>query len=250
MKKFMLLSFLSLITLVAFAQRGGGDPEVRLQKKMAHLTEKLNLSVDQQAQVKSLLTTQLSKRKAAGKKRGDMSEADREAMKVERKAAKAEFEAKMGSLLTPEQNETYKNLAKVHGKKAGHRGKGVHKTRSDFKGKGDGTRKTSAERTQQRVAKMTEDLGLSVEQQKQMTEVFASQHENRKMGGKAMAELSEAERDALKAKRAAQRDAKQAQIEKILTVEQLATYQKLRAERKKKGQGKMDHRNRKSGHNK
>ena len=243
----MLLTLLSLATLVAFAQRGGGDPEVRIQKKMAHLTEKLDLTVDQQAQVKSLLTAQFSNRKAAGEKARDMSEAEREDMKANLKAARADFEAKMSEILTPAQNETYKNLAKVHGKKAGHRGKAVHNTRSEFKGKGEGTKKTAAEKTQMRVSKMTEQLGLSESQQQQMTELLANQYQKQKPVGKAMAEMSEAERSALKAKRSSERDAYKAQFEKILTEEQLATYQKLKAERKEKGKGKMDRAHRKRG---
>jgi Spy/CpxP family protein refolding chaperone len=79
---------------------------------------------------------------------------------------------------------------------------------------------------------MTEDLNLSTEQQKQMTELFNSQKEDRKANGKPMKDMSEEEKVQYKAERKAERAAFDAKVEAILTPEQLVIYQQKKGEYK------------------
>ena len=86
MKKLMMLSMLVLAAVFAFAQKGKMDPEARIQKKVDRMAEQLNLSAAQQVEVKALLASQPKKKKKDGEKRSDLTEAEQEAKKAERKA--------------------------------------------------------------------------------------------------------------------------------------------------------------------
>lgn len=238
MKKSILFALLMIAGLFSFAQKNGGDPAAKIQKKVDRMTEQLNLSADQQSQVKELLTAQQQSRKADYKKGSEMTEAEKAAMKAERKAAKAEYDAQLATILTPEQNETYKNLPKEKGKKGMAKSKG----KKEYKGKGHkGTAKKSPEeKVQHKVAKLTEELGLSETQQAQMTELMTSRKETSWKGEKAGKEMSADEQEARKAERKAAKEAYKTQFEAILTPEQLATYQKNKAAQKEKKEAKKE----------
>ena len=228
MKKLMLLSLLTLVSIFIYAQRGGGDPEARIQKRVDRLTEKLNLSEAQQVKVSNLLTSEHEARVNTGKKRGDLTDAEKEVMKEKRQAAKAEFDGQMAAILTPEQNELYKNLPKGKGKKGGKRGKG----------KKVNSKKSSAERSEARLTRLTEQLSLSAEQQVAMKDLMASQKESHQAFRKNQRNSSEIDREAMKVERKAAQATYQAELEKILTPSQMATYKELKAERKEKGKRK------------
>jgi len=228
MKKLILLSLLTLATIFVFAQRSGGDPEARIQKRVNQLTEKLDLSETQQAQVSTLLTSQQASRVNQGKKRSDLTEAEKETIKVNRKAAKAEFDGQMAAILTPEQNELYKNLPKGKRKKGGQKGKG----------KKTGGRKSSGERSEARLTKLTEQLDLSAQQQSAIKELMVSRKQSHEAFRKSKKDNAELDREAMKSERKAANAAYHAELEKILTPNQLETYEKLKAERKAKGKKK------------
>jgi Spy/CpxP family protein refolding chaperone len=112
MKNFMLFSLIMFISVVAFAQQGSKNTEAHIQKKVDHLTQELNLTADQQTKVKALLTTQQANRKAKANKGEVMTEEQRAAIKEERKAEKAAFDAEMMNILTAEQQATYKTMGR------------------------------------------------------------------------------------------------------------------------------------------
>lgn len=215
-----------VVSVFAFAQRGNGNSEVKMQKTMDRMTEQLDLSADQQAEVKELLTAQQSNRKSLGKKGADMTEADKAAHKEARKAQRDDFETKLSAILTPAQQETYKTMSKGKGKK----GKG--------KGNKKGGQKSAAEKAQKKVAKMTEELNLTPTQQAEMTELMATRPTGNKKDKEAMKAMSEEDRAAMKAAHKAEKEAFGAKMEAILTPEQLATYKEMEAEHKGKKKAK------------
>jgi periplasmic protein CpxP/Spy len=233
MKNFMLFSLMMLISVGAFAQKSSKNAAEHIQKKVDHLTQELSLTADQQTKVKELLTAQQANRKPKTNKGEQMTEEQRAAIKEERKAEKAAFDTKMMNILTAEQQATYKNMArekKQEGKEQKNKGKKGKSDKADHHKGG----------VAQKVAKMTEDLNLSSEQQKQMTELFNSQKEDRKANGKPMKDMSDEEKEQYKADRKAERAAFDAKVEAILTPEQLVIYQQKKGEYKsdkKEGKG-------------
>lgn len=220
-----------LATVFVFAQRGASDPDTRIQKKVDRMTEQLNLSADQQMQVKELLVTQYENRKAIKGKKGEMTETEKTEKKEVRKAAKAEYDAKLAGILTPEQNATFqeaKKNKKRKGKAKNHKGK--------RKGKGGASKKSPEERTQNRVAKLTEELSLTETQQVQLTELMASKPQYKMKKGKN--KMTEEERATMKAERKASKEAYNAKFEQILTPEQLAIHEANKTAKKEKRQEK------------
>jgi len=224
-----------LLTVFTFAQRNGGNHEAKIQKRDDRMTEQLNLSADQQVKVKDLLTAQLETRKSKKEKRKELSETEKEAMKAERKAAKASFDTEMASILTAEQLELYKDMPKKKGRKGAAKKKGNKKAKASRK-KG-ASKKSPEERTQEKVAKLTEELGLSEAQQAKLTELMVNSKPSKK-NKTVNKDLSAEEREAMKAERKAAKEAYKTEFEAILTAEQLATYQKMKAERKDKRKAK------------
>lgn len=85
------------------------SPEQKVERKVAKLTEDLNLSPAQQEQMTALM---LGRQKVGkpGKKGSELSTEEREAIKAERKAEKAAYKEKFESILTAEQLATYEKL--------------------------------------------------------------------------------------------------------------------------------------------
>jgi len=204
MKKLILVSFLLVATLVVQAQRGGGNPEARAQKQVERLTEQLNLSADQQTQLYDLFLDRTQNRKANGKRMRDLSQEERDALKADRKAAKADFDNQIGAILTPEQFETFQNLPK--GRRGKGKGKGAEGKRGGKgkgkankgerggqgryggrggKAKGKGTKAdrqkaTPTERAQKQTDRLTEQLGLDADQQAAVYDLHLNRANNRK----------------------------------------------------------------------
>lgn len=228
----MLLSLLLLTTIFVNAQRGqrgGGNPEARIQKQVDRLTTELDLSTEQQAQLKEIFIEQHQSRKAGGKRMQDLSQEEKEAMKAERKAAKAEMEAKIADVLTPAQLATFQSMAKERSKNRRSRGYAKGKRRGDKK------KATSEERAQNRADRLTEELGLDANQQAAVYNLMLSKQPSGKRG--EWKELSEEEKELLKENRKKEKAAFEAELAKILTPTQFETYQKLPKKRKKKGKG-------------
>ncbi|WP_082213342.1 hypothetical protein [Dyadobacter psychrophilus] len=104
MKKTMLAMIMALFSIAAFAQRQDSDvtPEKRAENQTKQMTEKLNLSEDQQKQIYNLSLARAQKVK-------EMREAqtiDREQMR----ASMETFNNEVAKLLTVEQQEKYKTM--------------------------------------------------------------------------------------------------------------------------------------------
>ncbi len=232
MKKLMLLSFLMMAAIFVNAQRGGSSPEERAEKRVAHLTEALDLSTEQQAELKEVFIEQAENRKAGGKKMKDLSQEEKEAFKAERKATKAATDAKIANILTPDQQVAFENLAKEK--------KGDRVPRSNAKGKkgkkgnkGKKDKGTLEERTQKKTDRLGEQLGLDADQKTAVYDLFLQNAPT--MNRKDFRDLSEEERAAVKAQGKEKRATMEAALAEILTTEQLATYQGLKKNRGKKG---------------
>jgi len=107
MKAFIwMASIMLLTTTTAFAQQGpgsgrGGDPEERKERMMNKLTTELALTAEQQTEVSRILDEGHEKRQAM-----------REKSKAEKEAAMQEHMQAMQDVLTEEQFEKYKEMAK------------------------------------------------------------------------------------------------------------------------------------------
>ena len=104
MRKTMLAMIMALFSVAAFAQRQDSDvtPEKRAENQTKQMTEKLNLSEDQQKQVYNLTLARAQKVKEL-----------REAQTVDREQMRASMETynnEVAKILTVEQQEKYKTM--------------------------------------------------------------------------------------------------------------------------------------------
>jgi len=245
MKKLILLSFLLVATILVHAQRGGGTPEARAQKQVDRLTEQLNLSADQQTQMYQLFIDRQQNRKAGGKRGQDISQEQREAMKVERKAAKAAFDNNVAAILTPAQLETFQNLPKEgrgQGKKGqaqkgeeGKRGQGKKGKSKKFKGNRNSA--TPAERAQKQTDRLTEELALDVNQQAAVYDLILNRATANE-GGRNWKKLSKEERKALRGTKQQDKATYESQLANILTPAQFEAYQNMPKKKGIKGKNK------------
>jgi len=106
MKKLLLICGM-LFSVVTFANAQGGrtmgTPEERATKMTTQLTEKLALTVDQQAKVKSIL---LDQNAAMAKTREEAGE-DRKAARTKMMANMQESNAKINAVLTEDQKKAF-----------------------------------------------------------------------------------------------------------------------------------------------
>ncbi|MCE7069990.1 DUF4890 domain-containing protein [Dyadobacter sp. CY327] len=104
MKKTMLAMLMALFSIAAFAQRQDSDmtPEKRAENQTKQMTEKLNLSEDQQKQVYNLTLARTQKMKELR----DAQTADREQMR----ASMETYNNEVAKILTVEQQEKYKTM--------------------------------------------------------------------------------------------------------------------------------------------
>lgn len=231
----MLLSLLLVSTLLVNAQGRGGNPEMRIQKRVEKLSEQLNLSTAQQAKLKDIFTAQQQNQKRPDKKMQDLSPEEKAAIRAERKTARAAVDQQIAGILTAEQLTTYENLPKEQRGKKGERGeKGKGKKVKGEKGGKGKSNATPEQKAEKKTAKLTEQLGLDANQQDQVYNLLLNQAATVK--GKAAKELSKEERAALRETRKADRAAYESALAEILTPEQFTTFQNLpKKEKGKKG---------------
>jgi periplasmic protein CpxP/Spy len=125
MKKLFIIALFA-IGFTSFAQEGDKQmskdemekmtPEQRTEKQLKKLTSDLNLDTKQQEQIRQVLLEQEAKRESFKTKRAERKATDqkptseeREAFKKEMMDNKANMDAKMKSILTPEQFEKWKS---------------------------------------------------------------------------------------------------------------------------------------------
>ncbi|OAD45736.1 hypothetical protein [Polaribacter atrinae] len=118
MKKIVTILVLVIaFTFTAQAQRNGGKPST--EKMLKKMTTDLNLTADQQNEIKPLLEEQMADRQASMEKRkaqqdsGEKpSKEERQQLNAERKEKAAAFNTKMESILDKEQFAKFEAMAK------------------------------------------------------------------------------------------------------------------------------------------
>ncbi|WP_281235032.1 hypothetical protein [Flavobacterium gelatinilyticum] len=235
MKKVFIAALL-FVGMVSFAQdinqkpareqREKLTPEQRSEKQLQKLTSDLNLDKTQQEKVKQLLAERNTKaekfketRKANKTKPTD---AEKEAFKKEIKAEKEANDAKMKSILNADQYTKWTALKKEH--KNHHRGKRDHKS--------------SQERNQAHLQKLSTELNLNADQQKQVSELLADRSTKMAMIKKSRkdstAQLTDAEKKAMKKQMQADHKTYDAKMKSILTADQYKKWTAIQKERKDK----------------
>ena len=107
MKNVVMMMGLILLGTAAFAQRGGGDatPEKRAERQTKMMTEKLDLSADQQKQVYALQLTRTQKMQEM-RAAQDQSADARDRMK----SANDDFQKSLDGILTADQKTKYEAM--------------------------------------------------------------------------------------------------------------------------------------------
>ncbi len=179
----------------------GEVPQELVDYHIAQLTEKLNLTAEQQEEVRELGTAakMLALRDDDG---------DRRKLMQKRRDVREETHAKMIEILTPEQQEAFKEMIASHGKRAGKHG-----------------RRFGAHNIDRRLEHLTTELQLSEAQAAQIKEVFeAFQAEMEPtFGDRGRGHRRGEFREQMHEKR----DSLHEQIKSILTDEQVAKFEEL-----------------------
>jgi len=238
MKKLFIAALL-FVGVVSFAQdinqkstrdqRENLTPEQRNEKHLQKLTSELSLDKKQQEQVKQLLAERSAKAEKFKAARKDSktkpTDAEREAFKKQMETEKAANDAKMKSILNADQYTKWTALKKEH---------------KDHKGKGDHKRdmKSPQERDQAHLQKLTTELNLNIDQQKQVGELLSDRSTKMEMLKKSRkdsdAKPTDAERKAMKKQMEEDHKATDAKMKSILTADQYKKWEAIKKERKDK----------------
>ncbi|WP_343696984.1 hypothetical protein [Flavobacterium sp.] len=234
MKK-LFIAVLLFVGIVSFAQdvnqkptsnqKEKLTPEQRNEKHLQKLTSDLNLDTKQQEQVKQLIAERSAK---AEKFRADRknsktkpTDAEREAFKKQMKADKEANDAKMKAILNADQYTKWTALKKEH--------KGHHR-KGDFK--------TPQERDQAHLQKLTTDLSLSADQQKQVSELLSDRSTKMAMLKKSRRDSdvkpTDAERKAIKKQIEEDHKAFDSKMKSILNADQYKKWTTIQKEHKDK----------------
>lgn len=221
MKKLFIAALL-FVGIVSFAQdinqKPARDqkekltPEQRNEKHLQKLTAELNLDKKQQDQVKQLLAERSAKaekfRDAKKDSKVKPTAEEREAFKKQMETEKAANDAKMKAILNTDQYTKWTALKKEH--------KGDHKGKRDMK--------SPQERDQAHLQKLTTELNLNADQQKQVSELLSDRSTKMAMLKKsrkdAGAEPTAAEKEAMKKQMKEDRKATDVKMKAILNAEQ------------------------------
>ena len=235
MKKLFITALL-FVGIVSFAQdinqkpasdqREKLTPEQRNEKHLQKLTSDLNLDKKQQEQVKQLLVERSAKAEKFRDARKDSktkpTAEEREAFKKQITAEREANDAKMKAILNADQYTKWTALKKEH------KGKGHH--RGDFK--------TPQERDQAHLQKLTTDLSLNADQQKQVSELLSDRSTKMTMLKKSRkdsdAKPTDAERKAMKKQMEEGHKAFDAKMKSILNADQYKKWTAIKKEHKDK----------------
>ncbi|WP_242607173.1 hypothetical protein [Flavobacterium sp. MEB061] len=240
MKKLFIAALL-FVGVVSFAQdinqkstrdqRENLTPEQRNEKHLQKLTSELSLDKKQQDQVKQLLAERSAKAEKFKAARKDSktkpTDAEREAFKKQMETEKAANDAKMKSILNADQYTKWTALKKEH---KDHKGKGDHKGHRDMK--------SPQERDQAHLQKLTTDLNLNADQQKQVGQLLSERSTKMEMLKKSRkdsdAKPTDAERKAMKKQMEEDHKATDAKMKSILTADQYKKWEAIQKEHKDK----------------
>lgn len=223
MKKVLLLAILITSSLFAQAQKGKKSPEERAQSRVEKISQELNLSDTQEQEIYELFLSEGKKGLVEGKNIRDLNKDERQAYINARKEEKAAIYEKIAEILDEDQFATFQTLDKSR-----------KPVKASSKGKG---KKASANRVEQRVERLTEELSLTPEQQTQVKDLFLAQEATQKGKRAQGKELTKEERTANKEAWKAAKAANEEGLKAILTSDQLATYEANKGSRGEKGKG-------------
>lgn len=237
MKKLFIAALL-FVGIVSFAQdinqkpardqREKLTPEQRNEKHLQKLTSDLNLDKKQQEQVKQLLAEKSAKAEKFRDSRKDSktkpTAEEREAFKKQITAEREANDAKMKAILNADQYTKWTALKKEH---EGRRGKGDHKDH-----------KTPQERNQAHLQKLTTDLNLNADQQKQVSELLYDRSTKMEMLKKSRRDSgvqpTEADKKAMKKQMEEDHKAYDAKMKSILNADQYKKWTAIKKEHKDK----------------
>jgi hypothetical protein len=235
MKKLFIAALL-FVGMVSFAQENNQKdtrnqkekltPEQRNEKHLQKLTSDLNLDKKQQEEVKQLLAERSAKAEKFKETRKDsktkLTDAQREAFKKQMEAEKTANDAKMKAILNADQYTKWTALKKDHN------------DRGDHKGKRD--RKSPEERSQAHLQKLTSDLNLNADQQKQVGELMAERNTKMALLKKSRKDTkpTAAEKAAMKKQMEEDHKAADAKMKSILNADQYKKWTEIQKERKDK----------------
>ncbi len=131
MKSVVMMMGLMLLGTVAFAQRGGGDvtPEKRAERQTKMMSEKLDLSAEQQKQVYALQLVRTQKMQEMREAQDQSADA-----RARIRSANDDFERSLGAILTADQKVKYEAMqAEIRQGRRG--GSPIQKDSTEKKGK-------------------------------------------------------------------------------------------------------------------
>lgn len=237
MKKLFIAALL-FVGIVSFAQdinqKSTADqkekltPEQRNEKNLQKLTSELSLNKKQQDQVKQLLaerSTKAEKFKDANKDRKTKpTDAEKEAFKKQIETERAANDAKMKTILNADQYTKWTALKKEH------EGKGDHRGKRDMK--------SPQERDQAHLQKLTTDLNLNADQQKQVGALLSDRSTKMAMLEKSRKDSgvkpTAADRDAMKKQMEEDHKATDAKMKSILNADQYTKWTAIQKEHQDK----------------
>ncbi|WP_255373795.1 hypothetical protein [[Flexibacter] sp. ATCC 35103] len=238
MKKLFIAALL-FVGVISFAQdinqkvtrdqREKLTPEQRNEKHLQKLTSELSLDKKQQEQVKQLLAERSAKaeklRDAKKDSKTKPTAAEREAFKKQMETEKAANDAKMKAILNADQYTKWTALKKEH---RDHMGKGDHRGKRDMK--------SPQERNQAHLQKLTTELNLNADQQKQVSQLLSDRSAKietlRKSRGDA--KPTDAEKAAMKKQMEEDHKATDAKMKSILNTDQYKKWSAIQKEHKDK----------------
>ena len=237
MKKLFIAALL-FVGMVSFAQdinqkatrdqREKLTPEQRNEKHLQKLTSELNLDTKQQVQVKQLLAERSAKgekfREANKDRKTKPTATEREAFKKQMETEKAANDAKMKAILNADQYTKWTALKKDH------KGKRDHKGHRDMK--------SPQERDKAHLQKLTTELNLNADQQKQVGQLLSDRSTKmemlKKSRGENAAVPTDAEKKAMKKQIEEDHKATDAKMKSILNADQYKKWTAIQKERKDK----------------
>jgi hypothetical protein len=240
MKKLFIAALL-FVGMVSFAQdinqKATGDqrekltPEQRSEKHLQKLTSELSLDKNQQEKVKQLLAERNAKAekfKEANKDRKTKpTAAERDAFKKQMETERAANDAKMKAILNADQYTKWTALKKEH---KDHNKKGDHRGKRDMK--------SPQERDQAHLQKLTTDLNLNTDQQKQVGELLYERTTKISMLEKSRKDTgvapSDSEKKAMRKQMEEDHKAFDTKMKSILNADQYTKWTAIQKERKDK----------------
>lgn len=233
MKKLFIAALL-FVGIVSFAQdmkqkptrdqKENLTPEQRNEKHLQKLTAELNLDKKQQDQVKQLLAERSAKAEKFKDSRKDSktkpTAEEKEAFKKQIETERAANDAKMKTILNADQYTKWTALKKDH----------------QTKGKHHRDMKSPQERDQAHLQKLTADLNLNADQQKQVSELLSDRSTKMAMLKKSRGDKkpTDAEKAAMKKQMEEDHKATDAKMKSILNADQYTKWTAIQKEHEDK----------------